>query len=396
MVSFGRALLLTLSAMAFCGTTVAVAEDLRSEAQQSYAERLWNFVQEQNYAVNWTPGKAADWTFGPTMDGNDKAFANSVASEDPLKAGSTIIVEHLSNDDAGKLVALTVFYRPGDGFDPRYDDWYWAHFLPSGEAVQTSADHEPYRKPGFVTRIEDGRLWILKAGSQELADFITAGELAKHVVRPGAGPSGLTVKAPDAETIDAYTFAKPGFVTLVEDGRLWVFKSGSKELADYQSAGELAKHVVRPGAGPNGLTVKGPDGETIDAYTFHKPGFITLVEDGRLWVFKAGSQELADYQAAGELAKHIVRPGAGPQGMTIKAPDAETVDDYLVGAPGFVTKIEDGRLWVFKAGSQELADYEAAGELAKHIVRPGAGPQGMTVKAPDAETIDAYLAAIGQ
>lgn len=59
---------------------------------------------------------------------------------------------------------------------------------------------------------------------------------------------------------------------------------------------------------------------------------------------------------------------------------------------GFVTRMQDGRLWVFKEGASELKNYDAHGELAVHIVRPAAGPGGITLKAPDAETADAYMA----
>ena len=52
----------------------------------------------------------------------------------------------------------------------------------------------------------------------------------------------------------------------MEDGRLWVFRHGSKEYADFQKHGELAKHVVRPAAGPNRVTIKAPDIETVNAY----------------------------------------------------------------------------------------------------------------------------------
>jgi hypothetical protein len=61
-------------------------------------------------------------------------------------------------------------------------------------------------------------------------------------------------------------YDQPGFVTDVVDGRLWIFRADSAELEEYRSMGEPAKHVIRVGAGPNGMTVKGPDGETIDAY----------------------------------------------------------------------------------------------------------------------------------
>lgn len=129
------------------------------------------------------------------------------------------------------------------------------------------------------------------------------------------------------------------------------------------------------------------------AAPFPKEGFVTFDEDGRIWVFQADAKELAEYKDKGELAKFVVRPGAGPQGKTLKAPDSETIIHYMTRTPGFVTFLEDGRLWVFRDDAQELAEYKDKGELAKFVVRPSAGPMGMTLKAPDAETLDAYRAA---
>ncbi len=61
---------------------------------------------------------------------------------------------------------------------------------------------------------------------------------------------------------------------------------------------------------------------------------------------------------------------------------------------GFYTELDkDGRLWVFKAGSAELAEFKAKGKPARHVVRPAAGPGGVTLKAVDFETLDAYQAA---
>ena len=73
--------------------------------------------------------------------------------------------------------------------------------------------------------------------------------------------------------------------------------------------------------------------------------------------------------------------------------DADTLRAYVVAAPGFHTQFDkEGRLWVFKTGATELADYQAKGELAKHVVRPAAGPMGLTLKGPDATTLDEYQA----
>jgi hypothetical protein len=60
-----------------------------------------------------------------------------------------------------------------------------------------------------------------------------------------------------------------------------------------------------------------------------KPGFYTDVKDGRLWVFREGSKELADYRKHGEPAQQVTRIGAGPKGMTIKSSDTKVIDEYL-------------------------------------------------------------------
>ncbi|HEX6211302.1 MAG TPA: hypothetical protein VF136_11030 [Methylomirabilota bacterium] len=60
-----------------------------------------------------------------------------------------------------------------------------------------------------------------------------------------------------------------------------------------------------------------------------KPGFYTQVKDGRLWVFRDGSKELAEFKQHGEPAKQVTRIGGGPNGMTIKSSDAKVIDEYL-------------------------------------------------------------------
>jgi hypothetical protein len=60
-----------------------------------------------------------------------------------------------------------------------------------------------------------------------------------------------------------------------------------------------------------------------------KPGFYTEVRDGRLWVFREGSKELEQFKTAGEPAHQVTRVGVGPKGMTIKSSDAKVIDDYL-------------------------------------------------------------------
>lgn len=66
----------------------------------------------------------------------------------------------------------------------------------------------PYDRPGFETKVEDGRLWVFQAGSKEWGEFAKKGEPAKQVTRIAAGPGGMTIKSSDAKVIDAYMAAK--------------------------------------------------------------------------------------------------------------------------------------------------------------------------------------------
>jgi len=173
--------------------------------------------------------------------------------------------------------------------------------------------------------------------------------VALGLVGTGCTQDGSTPTQLTTSTATSQHGIASDFVTIEEDGRLWVFRADSEELGKFRSDGELAKHVIRPKAGPGGVTLKSPDAETLDAYMaqvtsaasmsaanashggsiYDKPGFHTELHDGRLWVFKAGSEELEMFQKNGELAKHVIRPKAGPDGMTIKAPDTETIDAYM-------------------------------------------------------------------
>ena len=61
--------------------------------------------------------------------------------------------------------------------------------------------------------------------------------------------------------------------------------------------------------------------------------------------------------------------------------------------PGFVTQVSDGRLWVFQTDSPELADFKAHGEPEKSVAKIGDGPDGMTLKSTSMDVLDAYVAA---
>lgn len=138
--------------------------------------------------------------------------------------------------------------------------------------------------------------------------------------------------APKASANERYTYAnqyaKPGFTAFTQDGRLWVFQNGSKELSEFSRTGDLAKRVTFPAQGPGGMTIKGPDRETVLAYLATKDGFTAMAEDGRVWVYRNGSDELRDAKMGLEPAKHVSRIGRGPMRSTLRATDAATLDAW--------------------------------------------------------------------
>jgi hypothetical protein len=65
------------------------------------------------------------------------------------------------------------------------------------------------------------------------------------------------------------------------------------------------------------------------AKEFAKPGFFTLVHEGRLWVLKEGDKDIAVVSKHQEPKVVITRIGVGPKGMTVKSNDAKVIDEYL-------------------------------------------------------------------
>lgn len=68
---------------------------------------------------------------------------------------------------------------------------------------------------------------------------------------------------------------------------------------------------------------------SVFAGPYDKPGFVTFEKDGRVWVFKADSEALKQFQEHGEPAKQVTLIGKGPEGKTLKTDDMKTAEEYL-------------------------------------------------------------------
>lgn len=254
-----RMLGLLLAGLVSAHALTASADEIRSETHKVYVKSLWDYVQNSDYQ-NWPQlTEPVGIGVGPILSG--RTFVQSAGHE--LAAGSIVISEQWFGDELG---GISFFMKQKSGYSSKNRDWYWVHYLPDGTVVSASPDRENYRRPGFVTWMKEGRLWVFLMTTPEAADFLRSGELAKSVTRPAAGPDRVSVRSADSETIDAYLASKDGFVAWPVEGRFWIHRSDDPSLAAFVGGAEPAKVVIRPGAGPNGETLKATDSETLDAY----------------------------------------------------------------------------------------------------------------------------------
>ena len=226
-------------------------------------------------------------------------YGNRVAEQagSRFPRGAAIVRQH--RNSAGDLLAVTAYVRQQSNYDSRNSDWVLGAVRPNGAVAKCSADKESFDKPGFVTFVEDSRLWVFEESSEGLRDYLQEGEPAKHITMPGAGPRGMTVKSSDRSIVDRYLAAKQGFVIRLEDGRVWVFRPGSEALQKFDATGDLAKRIILPAAGPNRMTLCGAENEVLHDYMYGNSGFVTRLVGGRLWVFKSGSPEWEDFNKNG-------------------------------------------------------------------------------------------------
>lgn len=207
--------------------------------------------------------------------------------------------------------------------------------------VDPGKPRDPRSKPGFYAEEVEGRLWVFRTDDMELFRFLEGGEPTKSVSWIGAGPDGITLRGPDRETLVAYLAQRRGFHVEVVDGRLWVFAEDSDDLAPFLAGHEPAKSVTMIGEGPNGETLRATDRDTLVAYLAQKPGYHALVLDGRLWVYPEGSEGLRDLLEGREPTQSITLIGAGPLQTSLRGSDKDTLVAYLAQTEGFTTELVD-------------------------------------------------------
>ena len=166
----------------------------------------------------------------------------------------------------------------------------------------------------------------------EILDSPPSAEIDHPVdpVQPAASSFHDTAPVPTAR--DGGEFARPGFEVFPREGRLWVFKAGSQDVAVFHRLGEPAKFVTLIGAGPHGMTLRGPSRELLTSYQaawrYGGRGFAVFEKGGRIWVLPEGSNDLREFLRFGEPAKSVTLIGAGPEGKTLRAPDRDVAEAF--------------------------------------------------------------------
>ncbi|MEM8884690.1 MAG: hypothetical protein AAGD14_11520 [Planctomycetota bacterium] len=400
------------------GKTQDATYDLPGYAVYGEDGRLWVFRDgsqaHESFLEKGEPAKrvtlVAAGPDGKTLYGSDtqvlKGYTDAYAYRLPgfavfgteerlwvFKLGSKDLEEYLTKGEPAKRVTLV-------GAGPDGKTLYGSE----KEEMESYAKSMQYRTHGFAVIEDDGRLWVFRTGSEGLASYLEKGEPAKRVSLIGIGPDGTTLYGDDKEHMhdfaNTWKHRREGFIVVGDEGRLWVFREGSRHYDDFVASGEPAKSVTRVGAGPDGLTVRGAEEAVVEDFVaphlYAQPGFIVVSDDGRLWIFRRGSSNYQMFRAKGEPAKRVTRVGAGPNGKTIMAVDQEVLDDFMAGekygSAGFVVIGDEGRLWVFKAGSKSYAEFLEHGEPAKRVTLVGQGPDGKTLFGADIADLRAYIA----
>lgn len=274
---------------------------------------------------------------------------------------------------------------------------------------------EPRQEPGierehFVTSLRplgghSQVLWVWRAGSPGALEAASGDEPAHSVSLIGAGPGGITLRGPDKETLIAYLRAEEFYTQPTElggDSRIvWVFRRGSAEAEAAREGREPTRNVTWIGAGPDGITLRAPDADTLQAY-LTADEFYTRIEDlgdgwEVLWVLRRHSPAAAAARQGTFPGQHVTLVGAGLDGQNVCAPDRATALEYLAWRRGFQTHAErlggdSIVLWVFRQGTPEATAARAGMMPSRNVSRVGAGPDRVTLRAPDLETLDAYMA----
>ena len=135
------------------------------------------------------------------------------------------------------------------------------------------------------------------------------------------------------------------------------------------------------------------EGNPKRAPKYDRPGYEAFIENERLWVLVPGTAAWSNFIKLGEPTISATWIGEGPEGMTLRGADEDSLLGYVGQTAGFKAIPQKGVLYVFRDPSEALDKFEDFNRLEPRIEAKEAGPHAATLVSNDQATIDAYLAA---
>ncbi len=164
-----------------------------------------------------------------------------------------------------------------------------------------------YNRPRFIAVPQDGRLYVFHAGAKELQVFAQTHVLNHSCLRNGGVVDGMIVIAPSEDTLNGY---------------LAIYAATAKAAAGAGSTAAPAPGVDGSSTAPAPAPLRGDP-------RYNRPRFIAVPQDGRLYVFHAGAKELQKFTQTHMLEHGCLRNGGVVDGMIVIAPSEDTLNGYL-------------------------------------------------------------------
>jgi uncharacterized protein (TIGR03000 family) len=129
--------------------------------------------------------------------------------------------------------------------------------------------------------------------------------------------------------IDGYKTKSTGDTRIFETPAVPPGKTYTYTLKAIVGTREVSKKILLKVGERGAIDLRGDFAKAMPKPEPKEDKFVLIPEGGAVWVFKKGSTALAAFQKEGPPARHVLRLKAGPNGATLKAPDGATIEEYL-------------------------------------------------------------------
>lgn len=120
------------------GGSLAAQDAANQTKEESFAQKLWTYLEKAEYETKYKPWPGAENEFFPGKSPHGahlKVYVNEKLTENPDDPPHQAIIVKNNYTPEKELDAITVMYRV-DGYDPENKNWYWVKYLPDGKVAE--------------------------------------------------------------------------------------------------------------------------------------------------------------------------------------------------------------------------------------------------------------------